>query len=106
LTDRIFEIIKHLVDSKPLYDWDEAKRASNIRDHKVDFVAANEFDWDSAFVDVDDREDYSELREVAIGYIGMRLHVLVFTRRGERIRIISLWKARKSDVRRYVEGTG
>jgi uncharacterized DUF497 family protein len=93
------------VDSKPLYEWDEAKRASNIRNHKVDFVAASEFDWDTAFVYVDDREDYGELREVAIGYIGVRLHVLVFTRHDERIRIISLWKAQKSDVRIYVEAT-
>jgi uncharacterized DUF497 family protein len=88
----------------PPYDWDETKRAANIRDHKVDFVAAAEFDWETALVFVDDREDYGELREVAIGYIGVRLHVLVFTRRGETIRIISLWKAQKSDVRRYVEG--
>jgi uncharacterized DUF497 family protein len=91
------------VDPKPLYDWDEAKRSSNIRDHRVDFVTANEFDWDTAFVYVDDREDYGELREVAIGYIGVRLHVLVFTRHDERIRITSLWKAQKSDVRKYVE---
>jgi uncharacterized DUF497 family protein len=92
------------VDSKPLYDWDEAKRSTNIRNHDVDFIAANEFDWDTAVVYVDDRQDYGELREVAIGYIGVRLHVLVFTRRDDRIRIISLWKAQKSDVRRYVEG--
>lgn len=92
------------MNPKPLYDWDEAKRASNVRDHRVDFVAANEFDWDSALVYVDDREDYGELREVAIGYIGVRLHVLVFTRHDERIRIISMWKAKKSDVRKYVEG--
>ena len=88
------------------YDWDEAKRIANIHHHKVDFLAANEFDWDSALLYIDDREDYGELREVAIGYIGVRLHVLVFTRRNERIRIISLWKARKSDVRRYAEAIG
>ncbi len=94
------------MERKPLYDWDDVKRSANIRDHKVDFTAAEEFDWDTAFVHVDEREDYGELREVAIGFIGVRLHVLVFTRRGERIGIISLWKAQKSDVRRYVEGIG
>lgn len=94
-----------VVEPKPPYDWDEAKRSANVRDHRVDFTAANEFDWNSAFIYVDDREDYGELREVAIGYIGVRLYVLVFTRRGETIRIISLWKAQRSDVRRYVEGT-
>jgi uncharacterized DUF497 family protein len=92
------------VDPPPLYEWDEAKRSANIRNHGVDFATVEEFDWDTAFVHVDELEDYGELREVAIGYIGVRLHVLVFTRRGERIRVISLWKARKGDVRRYAEG--
>jgi uncharacterized protein len=92
-----------VVDSVSDYEWDESKRASNIRNHGVDFTAAQEFDWDSALVFVDDRADYGELRELAIGFIGVRLHVMVFVRRGEQIRIISLWKAQKSDVRRYVE---
>ena len=92
--------------AKPLYDWDESKRAANIRDHRVDFAAASEFDWDNAVVFIDERADYGELRKVAIGFVGVRLHVLVFTRRGDRIMIISIWKAQKSDVKRYVEGIG
>jgi uncharacterized protein len=87
----------------PPLEWDEAKRQANLRFHKVDFADATEFDWKTAVTFIDDREDYGELREVAIGFIGMRLHVLVFTRRGERIRIISLWKATKSEARRYAE---
>jgi uncharacterized DUF497 family protein len=91
--------------SSPTYEWDEAKRAANLRAHKVDFRTAVGFDWETAFTFIDDREDYGELREISIGYIGVGLHVLVFTRRDERIRIISLWKAQKQDVRRYVEST-
>jgi uncharacterized DUF497 family protein len=94
---------KNSVDAPPEYDWDDAKRAANIRAHKVDFTALNAFDWDTAYVEIDDREDYGELREVAIGFIGARLHVLIFTRRAKRIRVISLWKAQKSDMRRYAE---
>jgi len=86
------------------YDWDEAKRAANITDHRVDFTAVYEFDWDTAVFDIDDREDYGELREIAVGFIGVTLHVVIFTERGEWIRIISLRKADKIDVRRYVEG--
>jgi uncharacterized DUF497 family protein len=93
------------VEPRPPYEWDEAKRAANLRDHKVDFTAANGFEWDTAYTFVDDREDYGELREVSIGYIGVRLYVLVFARRNEKIRIVSLRKAEKADVRRYVEGT-
>ncbi len=91
------------MDADAPYIWDEAKRAANRRDHKIDFTAAYEFDWQTAFVFVDDREDYGELREVAIGFIGPGLYVLTFTRRGEQIRIISLRKAERRDVRRYVE---
>jgi uncharacterized DUF497 family protein len=88
------------------YVWDENKRGENIRSHRVDFSAADHFDWETAYVSVDDREDYGELREIAIGFIGARLHVLTFTRRGPWIRIISLRKAEKIDVRKYVEAIG
>jgi uncharacterized DUF497 family protein len=91
------------VNSLRRYDWDETKRAANIRAHKVDFTALRDFDWDTAYIYIDDREDYGELREVAIGFIGDRLHVLVFSRRRAKIRVISLWKAQRSDMKRYAE---
>ena len=83
--------------------WDDVKRGENIRTHGIDFTAAESFDWDMAFVYVDDRENYGELREIAIGFIGVRLHVLTFTHRGALTRIISLRRAEKGDVRKYVE---
>ena len=87
----------------PIYDWDETKRAINIADHGIDFTAAENFDWDTAVINIDDREDYGELREVAWGFIGERLYTLVFTRRGGRIRIISLRKADKREMKKYDE---
>ena len=91
------------MERKPSYGWNEAKRAFNHAKHKVDFAAAEGFDWSTAVVEVDEREDYGELRERAIGWIGERLHVLIFTRRADLIWVISLRKADKSDARRYVE---
>jgi uncharacterized DUF497 family protein len=91
------------VTSQREYVWDENKRAINLREHRIDFEAAFGFDWYSAHVFVDDREDHGELRENAIGFIGATLHVLTFTRRRNQIRIISLRKAHKNDLRRYVE---
>jgi uncharacterized DUF497 family protein len=85
------------------YVWDEAKRRDNVQRHGIDFTAVESFDWDTAFVHVDDREDYGELREIAIGFIGPRLHVLTFTHRGRSMRIISLRRAEKSDARKYAE---
>jgi uncharacterized DUF497 family protein len=90
-----------------IYEWDEAKRKANIAAHDVDFSAAAKFEWDSALLEMDDREDYGELREQATGFIGPGLFVLVFTRRDqdddEVIRIISLRKAARKEIRRYVE---
>ena len=58
-----------------LYEWDEAKCRANIAQHRIDFAKVREFEWNSAIAFVDDREDYGELREIAIGFIGVRLHV-------------------------------
>ena len=49
------------------------------------------------------RKSYGELRHVAIGYIHGRLHVLVFTKRGQTVRVISLRKANKREERAYRE---
>jgi uncharacterized protein len=86
-----------------LYEWDEGKRAASFRDHGVDFADAFRFDWETAVVTIDDRGDYNELREMAFGFIGVRLHAMAFTRRGGNIRIISLRKANRTEMRRYVD---
>jgi len=91
------------VDPVRRYTWSEAKRIANLRDHRVDFTAVSAFEWETAFVSIDDREDYGELREVAIGFIGTILYVLVFTERTNVIRVISLRRSEKSDLRKYVE---
>jgi uncharacterized DUF497 family protein len=59
--------------------------------------------WDTALVSIDDRYDYGEPRLEAIGLIGSRLHVLVFNLRETTVRIISLRKANRREVRHYVE---
>ena len=91
------------METKPLYDWDEAKRAANLARHQIDFIEARNFDWDHAHVEIDDREDYDELREIAWSFIGERLYVLVFTRRDDVIWIISLRKAQPREMRKYAE---
>jgi uncharacterized DUF497 family protein len=89
------------------YEWDEAKRRANIAKHEVDFAVMRDFDWETALVTVDDREDYGELREVALGFIGVRLHTLVFTMRGDNlVRVIMLRKATAKEVKRYEKAKG
>ena len=81
--------------------WHEAKRARNIAKHGVDLARAEGFAWGTAMTAIDDRADYGEVREVALGLIGRRLYVMVFTRRGDDIHVIGLRKANKRECARY-----
>ena len=81
------------------FEWDENKRRANLEKHGIDFSAVYGFDWATASVEQDLR--HNELRFVAYGYIGGRLHGLVYTDRGIKTRIISLRKADPGEVRRY-----
>jgi len=80
-----------------LFDWDEAKAASNIVKHGIAFEAVHDFEFDGALIVDDDRRDYGELRKRAYGRIGDRLHVLVFTQRATRVRVISLRRASRRE---------
>lgn len=83
------------------YEWDENKREANLDKHEVDFLAALEFDWQTALVYEDGRSGYDERRFWALGLIQERVHVLVFTRRESFVRIISLRKANRRETRRF-----
>ena len=83
------------------YEWDDNKAARNLRCHGVSFASVEHFAWDEATILDDGRKDYGEHRLVAYAPIGHRLHCLVFTMRGERIRVISLRKANSREVKCY-----
>jgi uncharacterized DUF497 family protein len=83
---------------------DPVKHARNLAERGIDLIeGAKAFDFRTAVTAVDDRKDYGEVREVAAGFVGPRLHILVFTMRGEICHVISLRKANKREIRRYVE---
>jgi len=83
------------------YTFDPAKLAANVAKHGVWFADADQFEWESALVEVDSRRDYSETRFVATGVIDERVHVMVFNLRETSVRIISLRRANSREVRRY-----
>jgi uncharacterized DUF497 family protein len=60
-------------------------------------------DLGTAAIDADLRYAYGESRFQALGLIGGRLHMLVFTMRGDVLRVISLRKANPREVRRHDE---
>jgi len=62
-----------------------------------------EFEWESAWVVVDDRVDYGEERRIALGLFRGRLHVLVHTSRGTVTRLISFRRANEREENIYAE---
>ena len=84
-------------------EFDPAKNEANIAKHGVDMASGEQFEFDTALVTVDTRQSYGEIRHVATGYIKGRLHVLVFTKRGPNVRMISLRKANRREEREYSE---
>jgi len=86
-----------------LFEWDEKKARSNRAKHGVDFESIRDFDFDTALYATDDATNYGEERFLAIGLIGLRVYALVFTKRGDRIRVISLRKATSAEIKTFYE---
>ena len=84
-----------------LVTFDPAKSERNEAERGLPFGLALDFEWDSALVAEDTRRDYGERRFQAIGFIGGRLHVLVFTPRGEAVHVISLRRANGRERNRH-----
>ena len=85
------------------HEWNPAKRIANLAKHGVDFAVIEAFEWATALVRADVRFDYGEVRLVALGLIGSRLHALVYTVERRVVWIISLRKANNTEKRLYVE---
>jgi uncharacterized DUF497 family protein len=85
------------------FEWDEAKRIVNLRKHGVDFARVEAFAWETARETEDRRNDYGERRWIAHGRIGLELHVLIYTRRLGRIRVISLREASRREKANYAQ---
>lgn len=81
--------------------FDVAKSDRNLATRGISFEQAADFEWDSALIVEDLRRAYDERRFQALGLIGSRLHVLVFTPRAGKVHVISLRKANKREVERY-----
>ncbi len=74
-------------------EFDPAKDVINLEKHGISLALAEQFDFDTALITQDLRHDYGEVRWSAVGFIHQRLHFLVYTWRGDALRVISLRKA-------------
>ena len=84
------------------YEWDNKKRTANLEKHGIDFADVNLLDWSRALIAPDTRHDYGESRYVALApRDDDRLMFIVFTLRGDVLRIISYRKANSQEEKKY-----
>ncbi len=83
------------------FEWDDGKASANIEKHGVDFIDAVQIFASRTVEAIDDRQDYGEMRIRAIGVHNGVVYVVVYTRRGTALRIISAWKAGRNDRDHY-----
>ncbi|MDP1832897.1 MAG: BrnT family toxin [Geothrix sp.] len=81
--------------------FDPIKNAQNIELRGLSFERVAGFEFTSAWIVVDDREDYGETRYRAIGFLEERLHALGFIETQIGIRVISFRKANQREERLY-----
>ena len=88
------------------HEWDEAKNRENIAKHGIDFADAHRIFERPMLVRLDDRERYGEHRWIAVGDLDGIIVVIVFTRREDRVRVISIRKANRRERETYQESVG
>ncbi len=84
-------------------DFDPAKDKLNTAKHGVSLAFAASLDWESSLVWIDERNDYGELRMIALAPNSQTLYYVAFVDRGRVRRIISLRKANRREVKYYVK---
>ncbi|MGL5796017.1 MAG: BrnT family toxin, partial [Waterburya sp.] len=83
------------------FEWDEQKRLFNLEKHKIDFVRACQI-FDGFTVEFEDnRYDYEEDRYIAVGETSGQILTVVYTYRGDAIRLISARQATRYERNLY-----
>ena len=84
------------------FEWDDDKATSNLKKHNIGFGAASfVFDDQNAVFTFDHTTDDGEERHKITGLVDGVVISVIFTERGERIRIISARKATRHEERDY-----
>ena len=82
-------------------EWDERKNESNLVKHGLGFELAKEVFRSPFVTKKDNRKDYGEKRMIALGVVEQFVLLVVYTMRGDRIRIISARRANEEERRVY-----
>ena len=84
------------------FEFDPAKSAGNLQKHGIDFVAAQALWRDPDRLEIP-AQSLDEPRTQVIGRIGDLVWSAFVTPRGERIRIISVRRARDEEKAAYLQ---
>jgi uncharacterized DUF497 family protein len=82
------------------YEFDEAKSAANKAKHGLDFSEAQNLWQDADAVEIPAKSDV-EQRKMLIARIGGKIWSAIFTERENKIRIISVRRARTNEEAMY-----
>jgi uncharacterized DUF497 family protein len=84
------------------FEWDAGKATQNVTRHGVSFLTAAQIFANEIIERIDDREDYGELRFIALGRVETEIYRVAYTWRGENvIRIITAQKASRYERETY-----
>ena len=83
------------------FEWNEAKRLSNLRRHGIDFAELAEVFTTAPSTKVDDRYDYGEERLLTYGLLKGRVVAVVHTWKGDVVRVSSARRALKNEENEY-----
>ncbi|MBI3702261.1 MAG: BrnT family toxin [Rhizobiales bacterium] len=83
------------------FEWDDNKRRANVAKHGLDFVDATEVFADPRQHTYRSPHQSGEERFVSIGNVRGRLIAVVFTQRGNKLRIISARPVRRNEREQY-----
>ena len=85
-----------------IFEWDEAKRQSNIEKHGIDFVdILPAFQARDRLIFRDNRGNHTEDRYILFAPIKGRLCCAVYTIRNDTIRLITARKCNDREVKHY-----
>lgn len=86
------------------FEWDPAKARENLRVHGIDFADSTAVFEDEVALKIEDLDAEGEQRFRILGMDVLgRLLVVVYTYRGEKIRLISAWKASRKQEKQYAQ---
>ena len=85
------------------FEFDPEKDASNQLKLGVSLRFAAALDWELAYVWIDDRFPYAEVRMIALIPLGENLFYVAFVNRGDVRRVISLRRANNRERKHYGE---